>query len=130
MYFVASVVVLLNTAINKQRFYLGHDQEVISIAVSTLDGKFMASGELALNPAIHIWNRKTLETLVVIKGLHSQGVHLLQFTNDNKFLVTCGLNNPSAVIIYDWEQSEVVISTSIAAPTQDIFALHEIPKEV
>jgi len=41
--------------------------------------------------------------------------------------VTCGLTNPSAVIIYDWNNSEVVISTSIHAPTQEIFALHEIP---
>lgn len=57
-------------------------------------------------------------------------MHLLQFTNDNKFLVTCGLNNPSAVIIYDWNNSEVVISTSIHAPTQDIFSLHEIPKRI
>lgn len=36
-----------------------------------MDGQYVASGELALNPAIHIWNRKTLESLSVIKGLHS-----------------------------------------------------------
>jgi WD40 repeat protein len=82
-----------------------------------MDGRFVASGELALNPAIHIWSRRTLESLAVIKGLHSNGVHLLQFTNENKFLVTCGLTNPSAIIIYEWEKNEVVISTSIHAPT-------------
>ena len=94
------------------------------MAVSTLDGQYIASGELAINPAIHIWSSRTLESLSVIKGLHSQGVHLLQFTNDNKFLVTCGITNPSAVIIYDWNKNEVVISTSIHAPTQEIMPLH------
>lgn len=91
-----------------------------------MDGRFVASGELALNPAIHIWSRRTLESLAVIRGLHSHGVHLLQFTNENKFLVTCGLTNPSAIIIYDWEKNEVVISTSIHAPTQEIFSLFEV----
>ena len=123
VYFIASVVVLLNTNVNKQRFYLSHDQEVISIAISPLDGLIIATGELALNPAIHIWSRKSLESLAVIKGLHSMGVHMLSFTTDNKYLVTCGLTNPSAVIIYDWATSEVVISTSIHAPTQEIFTL-------
>jgi WD40 repeat protein len=80
---VANVVILLNQNVNKQRFYLSHDQEVISMAVSNKDGGIIASGELSAQPAIHIWDRKTLETYGVIKGLHSQGVHLLQFTKDD-----------------------------------------------
>ena len=71
IYFVASVVVLLNQNVNKQRFYLSHDQEVISMAVSNRDGCIIASGELASTPAIHVWDRKNLETYVVIKGLHA-----------------------------------------------------------
>ena len=71
VYYIASVVVLLNTRVNKQRFYLSHNQEVISVAVSTLDGQYIASGELAINPCIHIWSSRTLESLSVIKGLHS-----------------------------------------------------------
>lgn len=74
---MACVVVLLNTSITKQRFYLAHDQEVISIAVSTQDGSIIASGELGATPAIHVWSRKSLESISVIKGMHTQGVHLL-----------------------------------------------------
>jgi hypothetical protein len=33
-YFTASIVVLYNTRLNVQRFYLQHDAEVISLAVS------------------------------------------------------------------------------------------------
>jgi hypothetical protein len=53
----------------------------------------------------------------------------MQFTYDNKYLVTCGLTNPSACIIYDWAASEVVISTSIHSPTQEIFLLQDIARE-
>lgn len=53
----------------------------------------------------------------------------MQFTYDNKYLVTCGLTNPSACIIYDWAQGEVVISTSIHAPTQEIFLLQDIARD-
>lgn len=52
----------------------------------------------------------------------------MQFTNDDKYLVTCGLNNPSACIIYDWQANEVVISTKVHSPTQEIFVLQEIVK--
>lgn len=62
IYYVASVVVLLNINVNKQRFYLGHDQEVICVAVSSEDGSYIASAELASSPAIHVWSRKSLET--------------------------------------------------------------------
>ena len=70
IYFVASVVIMLNPTTVKQRFYVRHDQEVICAAVSTEDGSIIASGELGEKPAIHIWSRKSLECITVIKGLH------------------------------------------------------------
>lgn len=41
-------------------------------------------------------------------------------------LVTCGLTKPSACIIYEWATGEIVISTAISNPTQEIFVLPEI----
>ena len=41
-------------------------------------------------------------------------------------LVTCGLTNPCACIIYEWETAEIVISTAISSPAQEIFVLPEI----
>jgi hypothetical protein len=38
----------------------------------------------------------------VLKGIHSTGVHLLAFSNDDSMLISCGLNSPSSVIIYRW----------------------------
>ena len=91
-----------------------------------MDGSLVATGELGIMPAIHVWNSRTLESLQVIKGIHSKGIHLLAFSHDDRMIVSCGLTKPSACIIYEWETAEIVISTAISSPTQEIFVLPEI----
>ena len=59
----------------------------------------------------------------MLHGIHHKGIHLLAFSNDDRFLITCGLQNPSAVLIYDWASGHVVVSASIPSPTQDIVIL-------
>jgi WD40 repeat protein len=117
IYFIANIVVLLNANICKQRFYIQHEKEVLSCAVSNVDGGYVASGELGNEPAIHVWNSHSLECLKVLKGIHSTGVHLLAFSNDDTMLISCSLNSPSSVIIYNWQSGEAVISTSVDSPT-------------
>lgn len=126
IYFTACIVILFNPKLNQQRFYNQHEQEVISLAVSNESGDFIASSEFGDPPAIHIWNSRTLENLVILKGIHRKGVHLMSFSKTDKYLVTCGLNKPSAVIIYDWKKETVLVSTSIQSPTQDIFILPDL----
>ena len=53
-------------------------------------------------------------------------MHLLAFSSNDKNLITCGLTKPSACIIYLWETGEIIISTAISNPTQEIFVLPEI----
>lgn len=86
-----------------------------------MNGEFIASGELADHPKIHIWNSRTLENINILKGnlfphhlgIHRKGIHLLAFSNNDKYLVTCGLQKPSAVVIYEWRTSKVIVSTSV-----------------
>jgi WD40 repeat protein len=103
VYFVANVVVLLNPNICKQRFYVQHEQEVISCAVSNIDAGLVATGELGKEPAVHIWNSHSLECLKILKGIHMVGVHLLAFSNDDTMVISCSLSNPSSVLIYRWQ---------------------------
>ena len=124
IYFVSNIVVLLNKHLNRQRFYTQHSQEVISLAVTNQTGDVVATGELsAQKPAIHIWNCRTLVNYNVLQGIHAKGVHLLAFSADDKFLISCGLQVPSAVIIYDWVSGSIIISASISSPTIDLLVL-------
>jgi hypothetical protein len=44
-----------------------------------------------------------LDNYAILKGLHKRGVHMLSFSNNDEYLITCGMTRPSAVIIYDWK---------------------------
>jgi len=72
IYFVSSYVVLVNVQLNRQRFYTQHLQEIISLAISNLNGDFVATGEYSesTKPAIHIWNSRTLDNISVLQGIH------------------------------------------------------------
>lgn len=54
---------------------------------------------------------------------------MLAFSNNDEYLVTCGLTRPSAVIIYDWKTQAVLVSTSIMNATQDLFMLPEFSND-
>lgn len=132
VYFVSNIVILLNVHLNRQRFYTQHAQEIISLAVSNLNGDIIATGEYSagVKPTVHIWNSRTLENINVLKGVHQKGIHLLAFSSDDKFLITCGLLNPSAILIYDWAVGTIIVSSSIASPTQDIIILNGTPSNL
>jgi hypothetical protein len=132
VYFVSNIVILLNVHLNRQRFYTQHAQEIISLAVSNLNGDIIATGEYSagVKPTVHIWNSRTLENINVLKGVHQKGIHLLAFSSDDKFLITCGLLNPSAILIYDWAVGTIIVSSSIASPTQDILILNGTPSNL
>ena len=104
IYFVSSIVILLNVNKGIQRFYCEHTQEIISMALCNLNGDYVATGDMCENkPSIHIWNSRTLENVNVLQGIHHSGIHLLAFSSDDKFVITCGLGDPSAILIYDWQ---------------------------
>lgn len=91
------------------------------MAISNQTGDLIATGELAESPKIHLWNSRTLDNYTILKGLHKRGVHMLGFSNNDEFLITCGLTRPSAVIIYDWKLNVVLVSTSVIKISNDSY---------
>lgn len=124
VYSVGKVVILLYVSFNKQKFYNAHENEVISIAVSQKNGNYIASGELAQRPAIHIWDSHSRETLSILKGHHMNGVHLLSFAYDENFILTCGKKEASPILIYDWQKRIIVFSFMMNFIPQDLKILH------
>jgi hypothetical protein len=51
----------------------------------------VATGELADNPSIHIWDLETVKNRYILKGNLRKGVYILKFINNGKYLVCCGL---------------------------------------
>lgn len=101
VYHVAAVAIIYNRLQHSQRFYLGHDDDILSLTVHPLKD-FVASAQVGLTggrgvssesvcdwllcdqvgreAAIHVWDIQTLKCLSLLKGHHSQGVSALEFT--------------------------------------------------
>jgi microtubule-associated protein-like 5 len=74
----------------------------------------VATGELALKPAIHVWDSSTLQNVGIIKGTHRNGVHLLTFFKNDELLATCGIREDSPVLVYGVRDLNLVLSTFVS----------------
>ncbi|XP_051957235.1 echinoderm microtubule-associated protein-like 6 isoform X1 [Xyrauchen texanus] len=105
VYHVAAVAVVYNRQQHTQRFYLGHDDDILSLTVHPLKD-YVASGQVGRDPAIHIWDIQTLKCLSLLKGQHQRGVCALEFTADGKSLVSVGIDEDHCIVIWDWKKGE------------------------
>ena len=124
IYSIGKIVVELFVRYNEQKFYLAHQNEVISIAISPKKGEYVASGELANRPSIHIWESSNRKTLQILSGYHLNGVHLLSFAYDEDFLLTCGKKESSPILIYNWRKNIIVYSFSMGDIVQDVSMIY------
>jgi WD40 repeat protein len=96
---------------------------VISIALSE-SKQFIASGELAEQPEIHIWDINTYQNVTIIKGHHKDGVHLLSFFSSDSMLATCSIKKDSTVLIYNLKDSSLLLSTYVNGLAIDLFGVN------
>ena len=78
IYFVAGVGIVHNYEKQSQTFFLGHDDDIISLTLHP-DRVQVATGQVGKTPQILVWNSKTLETTSILKGEHTDGVGILAF---------------------------------------------------
>uniref|UniRef100_H3AL06 EMAP like 5 n=1 Tax=Latimeria chalumnae TaxID=7897 RepID=H3AL06_LATCH len=105
VYHVAAVGVVYNRQQNTQRFYLGHDDDILCLAIHPLKD-YVATGQVGRDASIHIWDTETLKPLSVLKGCHQFGVCALDFSADGKRLASVGLDDSHTIILWDWKKGE------------------------
>ncbi|TTD32934.1 Echinoderm microtubule-associated protein-like 6 [Bagarius yarrelli] len=81
VYHIAAVAVVYNRQQHSQRFYLGHDDDIISLTPHPLKD-YVATGQ------------------------HQRGVCALEFTADGKNLVSVGIDEGHCIVIWDWKKGE------------------------
>uniref|UniRef100_A0A4W4E451 HELP domain-containing protein n=1 Tax=Electrophorus electricus TaxID=8005 RepID=A0A4W4E451_ELEEL len=105
VYHVAAVAVVYNRQQHAQRFYLGHDDDILSLAMHPLKD-YVATGQVGRDPAIHVWDIQSLKCLSVLRGQHQRGVCALEFTADGKSLVSVGIDDGHSIVMWDWKKGE------------------------
>jgi WD40 repeat protein len=78
IYFVAGVGIVFNLKEYKQRFFLGHDDDIVSLNIHP-NKILVASGQVGKSPQIIVWDTNTLQTKSILKGVHTDGVGIVVF---------------------------------------------------
>lgn len=59
--------------------------------------RLVASGEVNVCPAIHIWDAQSLETEIILETSHKGGILHLAFSNDGEKLVSVGMDKQFSI---------------------------------
>ncbi|XP_037397929.1 echinoderm microtubule-associated protein-like 5 isoform X4 [Pygocentrus nattereri] len=105
VYHVAAVGIVYNRQQNTQRFYLGHDDDILCLAIHPLKD-YVATGQVGRDSSIHIWETEFLKPLSVLRGFHQFGVCALDFSADGKRLASVGLDDNHIIVLWDWRKGE------------------------
>ncbi|XP_071055971.1 echinoderm microtubule-associated protein-like 2 isoform X1 [Onthophagus taurus] len=114
VYFVAAVVVLYNQEEQCQRHYLGHTDDVKSLAIHP-NKLLIASGQCAghdkstARPHIRIWNSVSLHTQAIIgmnDFIHSVCCLSFSKTDGGSLLVAIDDSNDHTISVWDWQKGD------------------------
>ncbi|GAB1295883.1 Echinoderm microtubule-associated protein-like 6 [Apodemus speciosus] len=89
VYFVAGVGVVYNTREHSQKFFLGHNDDIISLALHP-DKTLIATGQVGKEPYICIWDSCNVHT----------------------HLASVGLDAKNTVCIWDWRKGKLLASAT------------------
>nr|XP_011734540.1 LOW QUALITY PROTEIN: echinoderm microtubule-associated protein-like 2 [Macaca nemestrina] len=130
VYFVASVAVLYSVEEQRQRHYLGHNDDIKCLAIHP-DMVTIATGQVAgttkegkpLPPHVRIWDSVSLSTLHVLGlGVFDRAVCCVGFSKSNGGNLLCAVDesNDHMLSVWDWAKETKVVDVK----------KHEKPKYV
>eukprot|EP00741_Cyanophora_paradoxa_P015979 tig00000042_g15425.t1 len=103
VYHAAALGIVYDKGGHSQRFFQGHDDDVLALAVHP-DGYTVATGQVGKKAPICVWDARNPQAppLATLTG-HQRGVPCLSFSRDGKTLVSVGLDDNHMVIVWDWK---------------------------
>ncbi|XP_040832507.1 echinoderm microtubule-associated protein-like 2 isoform X1 [Ochotona curzoniae] len=121
VYFVASVAVLYSVEEQRQRHYLGHNDDIKCLAVHP-DMVTIATGQVAgttkegkpLPPHVRVWDSVSLSTLHVLGlGVFDRAVACVAFSKSNGGNLLCVVDdsNDHVLSVWEWAKENKVVDT-------------------
>lgn len=106
-YFVAGVGIVYNPREHKQRFFLGHDDDILCLALHP-DKTMVATGQTGKNPFICVWDTATMETVSILQDGHQNGVAAVGFDKEGGRVVSVGLDQHATINVWDWRKGKIL----------------------
>lgn len=118
IYFVAGVGIVVDAQNRQQKFFLGHDDDIISLALHP-DCHHVATGQVGKAPYICIWESSNVKTVSILKDQHTHGIAALAFSKDGERLVSVGLDPNNLIVVWEWRKGRMI--SNVKGHTDRIF---------
>ena len=112
IYPATSAVVVYTKSKHRQRHFMDHKHEVVSIAIHP-NGNIVATGEVGEKPSVLLWNTRTLKQIQAMSTVIRGAVSLLSFSPDGKRLACVADDTFHCLIVYDWEAGKILFKDQI-----------------
>jgi WD40 repeat protein len=110
VYFVAGVGIVQNQQERKQRYFLGHNDDILSLAVHP-DKALVATGQIGKEPYICVWDSITTETVSILQKGHDRGVSVVNFSGNGELLVSVGQDDHNVLNVWKWKEGKIVATS-------------------
>ncbi|KAJ4460558.1 putative 77 kDa echinoderm microtubule-associated protein [Paratrimastix pyriformis] len=113
VYPVAGTAVVHNLETGQQRFYLGHDNDIMCLAINPAKN-LVATGQESYDPrkaergagkapTVHLWDPATMAPVAVLgrEGPHTVGVNVVSFSPDGRYLLSIGYDDNHTLCLWD-----------------------------
>jgi WD40 repeat protein len=119
LYCIAGVGVLADPSKCAQSFFIGHDEDITSMALHPHE-PLAATGQTdpkgRSTPYICIWNYQTMEEVCRLEGAHDRAVCAIAWSGDGRFIATIGEDDSHTMCVWDWEvNSKNPIASAVVA---------------
>ena len=99
VYHSAAVGIVYSKKMHRQQFYVGHTSDIVCLAIDP-SGRFVATGDAASVPRVHIWNAMTGQLVKTLRPFHTRAVTLVSFAANGSQLVSVGQDNNHTVAVW------------------------------
>ena len=111
IYSCSSNVICMNPDSNHQRFFLGHTNKVVVMALGPNDS-LLATCQEGKKPTIRLWEVSTGECVAMLNG-HGSDVHCIDFNRQGTCIVAVGKEDKGAAknfinLVVIWDVSQVL----------------------
>ncbi|CAF3520544.1 unnamed protein product [Rotaria sp. Silwood1] len=114
VYFSAAVAIVQNIHDknrNQQRFFLGHDDDIISSCLHP-NQLIIATGQIGKNPQICVWNTEGIMKVESLLQGHIDGVGAMNFSADGKKLASVGIDRDNTIKIWEWSRGKLLATVA------------------
>lgn len=109
VYYAAGVAIVYNKATHKQRFFLGHDDDILCCALHP-DKTTVVTGQVGKDPCVIVWDSITCKTITKIhQGYGNRGVQAVTFSSSGSKLACVCTDNSHTLYIWDWQRKQCLM---------------------